>query len=51
LIIYAEAEGKPDGWNSSWNNSNRPVYWYSEVKKSGNYWRYVDGVPTPWNRY
>ena len=26
------------------------VYFYSEEKPTepGNYWRYVDGVPTPW---
>ena len=27
LTIYCEAESKPDGWNSSWNSSNRPVVW------------------------
>lgn len=27
LTIYAEATGKPSGWNSAWNNSNRPVVW------------------------
>ncbi|MDR2090328.1 MAG: leucine-rich repeat protein [Clostridiales bacterium] len=54
LTIYAEAESKPDdGWTSSWNPLNRPVYWYSKDYKSGNYWRYttVDEVkvPTKWN--
>ncbi|MDR2091474.1 MAG: leucine-rich repeat domain-containing protein [Clostridiales bacterium] len=51
LTIFAGKGSKPDGWNSSWNYDNRPVYWYSESQKSGNYWRYVDGVPTPWNSY
>jgi len=27
LIIYAQAAAKPDGWSSSWNYSNRLVYW------------------------
>ena len=27
LTIYCEASSKPSGWNSSWNSSNRPVYW------------------------
>ncbi len=29
LTIYCEATSKPSGWSSSWNNSNRPVYWSS----------------------
>lgn len=27
LTIYVEYASKPSGWNSSWNNSNRPVIW------------------------
>lgn len=27
LTIYVEYTSKPSGWNSSWNNSNRPVIW------------------------
>ena len=27
LTIYCEAESKPNGWDSSWNYSNRPVVW------------------------
>ena len=27
ITIYCEAESQPDGWNSSWNYSNRPVVW------------------------
>jgi hypothetical protein len=55
LTIYAEAESKPDdGWTSSWNPLNRPVYWYSENPDAGEgYWHYetIDGVkvPTKWN--
>ncbi|MDR2090486.1 MAG: leucine-rich repeat protein [Clostridiales bacterium] len=54
LTIYAKAGSLPDdGWNSSWNISNHPVYWYSGAEKSGNYWHYEDAdgvkVPTPWN--
>ena len=50
LTIYCEAESKPRNWNSNWNSSNRPVCWYSETEPTmeGNYWRYVEGVPTAW---
>ena len=27
LTIYCEAEGKPNGWDSNWNISYRPVVW------------------------
>ena len=27
LTIYCEAESQPVGWDSSWNESNRPVVW------------------------
>ena len=29
---------------------NATIYFYSETAPTepGNYWRYVDGVPTPW---
>ena len=42
LTIYCEAEAQPSGWNSDWNNSSRPVYWYSESEPTveGNYWHY-----------
>ena len=42
LTIYCEAQSEPSGWDSSWNYSNRPVYWYSEAEPStsGNYWHY-----------
>ena len=31
-------------------NENITIYFYSETKPTepGNYWRYVDGIPTPW---
>lgn len=50
LTIYSEATSKPNGWDSDWNYSNCPVYWYSESEptSSGNYWHYVDGVVTKW---
>ena len=47
LTIYCEATSKPSGWNSSWNYSNCPVYWYSETQKLW-CWHYVDGVVTKW---
>ena len=44
LTIYCEATEQPSGWNSNWNYSNRPVYWYSEEAPTteGNYWHYGD---------
>ena len=37
-----------DSYNSQLTSATR--YYYSETQPttSGNYWRYVDGVPTPW---
>ena len=42
LTIYCEVESKPAGWNSSWNYSNNPVYWYRESAPttSGKDWHY-----------
>ena len=50
LTIYCEGTSRPSGWDSNWNYSNRPVYWYSENEptEEGNYWHYVDGVVTIW---
>ena len=52
--IYCEVESKPEGWNEYylWSGVgvDNTVYWYSanEPTSEGNYWRYVDGVATPW---
>ena len=42
LTIYCEVNSKPSGWNSNWNGSDCPVYWYSESEPStdGSYWHY-----------
>ena len=45
--------GSKDVWNATINCENtsitEKVCYYSETPISGgNYWRYVDGVPTPW---
>ncbi|MBR2029308.1 MAG: leucine-rich repeat domain-containing protein, partial [Clostridia bacterium] len=52
LTIYCEATSQPSGWYYDWNYSNRPVYWYSETQPitTGNYWHYVDGVVTEWQK-
>lgn len=43
LTIFCEASSKIDGWNNSWNPSNRPVYWSGE-------WNYdSNGNPIPNN--
>ena len=51
LTIYCEAKYKPNDWSSSWNYSNRPVYWYSETEPTteGNYWHYgTNGEIVAW---
>ncbi len=50
LTIYCEATSEPTGWDSDWNSSNRPVYWYSESEPAseGNYWHYVNGEVVVW---
>ncbi len=41
LTIYCEAESQPSGWSSSWNSSNRPVYYAGK-------WTYdSEGNPIP----
>ena len=44
LTIYCEVEIQPSGWSSTWNYSNRPVYWGLNVN-----WEYdeVTGEPKP----
>jgi hypothetical protein len=51
LTIYCEAEKQLTTWTSNWNNSN-VVYWYRENQpiEAGNYWHYVEGVPTAWEK-
>ena len=38
------------GWGDNAALKNAPRYYYSETAPAepGNYWHYVDGVPTPW---
>ena len=50
LTIYCEATSQPNDWISTWNDSDRPVYWYSDEKPTeyGRYWHYVDEVVTVW---
>ena len=42
LTIYCEVERQPSGWGSSWNYSDRPVYWAGEWKHDE-----VTGEPRP----
>lgn len=50
IAIYCEAEAEPTTWDTFWNGSECPGYWYSENEptEEGNYWHYVDGVVTIW---
>ena len=45
LTIYCEATSQPSGWNSNWNNSNRPVVWdcnNNDVADDGNIYYIAD---------
>ncbi len=54
--VFVEFASKAD---AGWTNSNiisgfKKLYWYSETDKEDinskqGYWRWVDGVPTPWH--
>jgi hypothetical protein len=56
LDIYCECASMPKTWDSAWDgvypnsSATNTVYWYSDSKPTatGNYWRYVNGVPTKW---
>ncbi|MDE7384265.1 MAG: leucine-rich repeat domain-containing protein [Anaeroplasmataceae bacterium] len=54
LILYCEATSKASSWSEDWNMADSyfaiPAYWYSsdEPAETGNYWHYVNGVPTEW---
>lgn len=37
LTLYAEVASKPSGWNSSWNSSNRPVFWGCTLSSDKSY--------------
>lgn len=45
---YSLIGGTSNAWG---NNRTGRTHYYSETKPTsrGSYWRYVDGVPTPWN--
>ena len=54
--IYCEASAKPERWEDYeyylWSGvgEEKDIYWFSSIKPTteGNWWRYVNGVPTPW---
>ena len=51
LVIYCETQSQPAGWNSYWNSGKEQyTYWYAPNRPSasGQYWHYVNGVPTKW---
>lgn len=50
LTIYCEQSTVSYHWSPSWNSSGLPKFYYSEYEPTleGNYWHYVDGVPTKW---
>ncbi len=46
-IVFCEVNGPADWWDENWRY-DATYYWYSENTPTtdGNYWKYVDGVPT-----
>ena len=48
LSVFCEVESIPDSWKESFDSI--AVYWYSESAPTaeGNYWHYVNGIPTIW---
>ena len=49
-LINCYYEGTSEQWNAmcSLHGSNIRYYYYSDVQLSGNYWHYVNGIPTRW---
>ena len=47
LIIYCEAQSKPDDWDSEWNYDDRPVYWGATkediIEENGIQYLIIDG--------
>ena len=50
MNIFVEAEESKAGFESGWNGSCENVYYMSETEPTGdgNFWHYVEGVPTIW---
>ncbi|MBQ8546210.1 MAG: leucine-rich repeat domain-containing protein [Clostridia bacterium] len=50
LRIFCESTEQPKEWNTNWNYTECPVFWYSEEEPTdnGEYWRYVDGNACVW---
>lgn len=46
--IFTEATARPEGWAADLGFNENRIYYYSETEQEGNYWHYVDGVPTEW---
>lgn len=47
--VFCEATSQPTGWAADWHDATFVPFWYSDVQpSSGNYWHYVNSVPTKW---
>jgi hypothetical protein len=47
--VFCEATSQPTGWAAGWHDTTFVPFWYSDVQpSSGNYWHYVNSVPTKW---
>ena len=51
LNVYCTGEKIPSTWGSDWRDSTVTVYCYSatEPTQEGNFWHYVNWVPTVWS--
>ena len=46
--ILSEATARPSGWAADLGINENKIYYYSETEQAGNYWHYVNDVPTVW---
>jgi len=48
LKIFTELTTRPTGWAADLGINENRIYYYSETEQEGNYWHYVNDVPTVW---
>ena len=46
--IFTELTTRPEGWATNLGINENRIYYYSDIEQSGNYWHYVNEVPTAW---
>jgi hypothetical protein len=48
LCLLFWGQFKVNAFKESYNKGNTKFYTYSDVRQTGDYWCYVDGVATKW---